>query len=32
MAILELVGTEFKKKDKKKSAAEKAKDVAKSKK
>jgi len=32
MAILELVGTEFKKKEKKKSAAEKAKQIAKSKK
>jgi large subunit ribosomal protein L17 len=32
MAILELVGTEFKKKTKKKSAAEKAKDIAKTKK
>lgn len=32
MAILELVGTEFKKKDKKKSVAEKAKEAAKSKK
>lgn len=31
MAILELVGTEFKKKTKKKSAAEKAKDIAKTK-
>jgi large subunit ribosomal protein L17 len=31
MALLELVGTEFKKKDKKKTAAEKAKEVAKSK-
>jgi large subunit ribosomal protein L17 len=31
MAILELVGTEFKKKEKKKTAAEKAKEVAKSK-
>jgi large subunit ribosomal protein L17 len=32
MALLELVGTEFKKKEKKKTAAEKAKEVAKSKK